>query len=95
MLGVHFPSGRVHSYNPNTDLQLSASFSGAAFRWGHSMVNTLVRRLGPGNKPIPQEDKELPDSFFNIGEIDDLGIDVYLRGAIGINALDLDHQIVD
>lgn len=59
------------------------------------MVADPVVRLGPGNKPFGKGDKSLVDSFFQPFDLKKYGIDVYVRGAVGTRANNLDEKIID
>ncbi|GMH36259.1 hypothetical protein BSKO_04127 [Bryopsis sp. KO-2023] len=84
------------SYNPGADPTLTAIFSTAYFRFGHSMVGSFLWALGSG----PREEASLEliplrEAFFNPELVKAQGIDRFLRGAAWHPAKEIDNKVVD
>ena len=50
--------------NLSQDASVSNVFAASAFRFGHTMVNPELRRLGPNFSPIAEGDLPLSKAFF-------------------------------
>ena len=94
MLGSD-PLTAYTGYNVNVDPSISAVFSGAAFRIGHSMQASEVLRLDDTGTSLPGGPLSLANSFFNSQPILDDGIEPYLLGLIDQQANEVDTQVID
>jgi len=61
--GVELPP--YSGYKPNVNPQISNIFSAAAFRLGHTLLNSTIRRLDNDGNVIPQGNLTLKDGFFH------------------------------
>lgn len=93
-MGVSMPiySGYKSEINP----QISNVFSAAAFRLGHTLINSDVLRMENDGNEINQGNISLRDAFFNPLSINLAGgIEPYLRGMAQQVQQELDPKIVD
>jgi Animal haem peroxidase len=94
------PTMAVHltpyaGYNSNTNPGIMNVFSAAAYRYGHSVINSNMMRLGSDGEVIPQGNIALRDAFFTPSVIVDVGgVEPYLRGAATQVEQDFDTKIV-
>lgn len=82
-------------YKADVDASLSAFFTTAAFRLGHTLVNKAITRLGPGNKPLDGEPVSLRKGLFNPAFFEQTGTDPFIRGSANTLASNLDLAVVD
>lgn len=70
-----------HGYNPNVEASISNVFAAVAFRFGHSMIQPQLERLGEDFQSIEQGPLLLRDAFFAPWRIvREGGVDPLLRG---------------
>lgn len=85
-----------HGYKADVDATLSAFFTTAAFRLGHTLVNKEITRLGPGNKPYDGGARvPLRRGLFNPAFFEETGTDPFIRGSANTLASKLDLAVVD
>lgn len=78
-LGVHL--GDYTSYDPVMNPGIMNVFSVAAYRYGHSVINSKIIRMNNDGEVIPQGNILLRDAFFNPTAIPEAGgIDPFLIG---------------
>jgi len=83
-------------YDSSLDAGITNEFSTAAYRFGHSMLSSVIDRLNETGQTISEGDLPLldaffrPDSLFNEG-----GIDPLLRGLASSNQQATDAKIID
>ncbi|MFH4978018.1 hypothetical protein AB6A40_004727 [Gnathostoma spinigerum] len=84
------PDGYAHligpytGYDPEVDPTLANSFSAAALRFGHTIVNPVLYRLDKDFKPIKEGNLPLHEAFFAPERLlSEGGIDPLLRGLFG------------
>lgn len=85
---------KYRGFNSNVNPTVSATFSTAGFRVGHTMVNNQVSRRGPKNAMM----KSLPlaKSFFRpASALRSDGIEPFIRGAVASRAQKVDLRVVD
>ena len=82
-------------YDDGTDPSIGALFSGAAFRYGHSMAGPDLDLLGTGGTPLAGSPLSMRDAFFNPDPIKDDGIEPVLRGMAEQLVEELDSQVID
>ena len=80
-------------YQPNVNPGISNVFATAAYRFGHSMVGSKLRRLNERGQSVG--DLPLREAFFNPGEIETKGIDGLFRGLASQVAQRFDAYMVD
>ncbi|XP_054274117.1 peroxidasin-like isoform X2 [Macrosteles quadrilineatus] len=73
--------GDYTGYNPNIDPGISNVFATAALRFGHTLINPVLRRLDSEFATIPEGDLLLGKAFFSPWRlVDEGGTDPLLRG---------------
>lgn len=76
--------GKYSGYNPSVDPSILNTFSTAAFRFGHTMIQPILSRLNASFKAIPEGNLPLHKAFFSPYRIvEEGGIDPLLRGLFG------------
>lgn len=79
--------GTYRGYDPSAEPSLSNAFASSAFRFGHAMVNPVLRRLGPDFATIPEGDLTLGEAFFAPWRlVEEGGVDPVLRGLFAVPA---------
>lgn len=93
-MGVQLPEYR--GYNPNMNPGIFNVFSAAAFRIGHTMINSDLIRMSNSGDEISQGNVRLKDAFFNpLTIIIAGGVDPYFKG-MGTQVMqEMDCKIVD
>ncbi len=81
-------------YNPLVYPNISNVFSTAAYRFGHSMLDTEVLRLDNEGRTLPEGNLALRDAFFNPDNLIEFGVDPYLKGLTLQQAQEIDCKIV-
>ncbi len=92
LLGPH-ALPRYHGYDVNLDPSIENSFSTAAFRVGHTLLSSTLRRLDENNQSIG--DLDLSQCFFSPTAISSVGIECYLRGLASQIPQEVDCYLVD
>lgn len=93
-MGVKLPSYR--GYREEINPQVSNVFSAAAFRMGHTLINSNVLRLESGGEAVPGGSIGLRDAFFNPLAISLVGgVEPYIRGMASQVQQKLDCKVVD
>ena len=93
-IGVKLPP--YQGYNPNMHPQIFNVFSAAAYRYGHSTINSALYRMDDDGNHMPDGDILLRDAFFNPTAIAEMGdIDPYLKGMSAQVEQDFDTKIID
>lgn len=92
--GVYLPS--YNGYNSLLDPSVSNVFSAAAFRMGHTLINTDVLRMEDNGSEMNSGNVTLRDAYFNPTLISiSGGIDPYLKGMATNLQQDFDCKIID
>jgi hypothetical protein len=89
------PLGVYAGYQPDVCPDIPNEFATAAYRFGHSMLSPVLRRLDASGTTIPAGDLALAQAFFNPAEVIATGIDPLLRGLASQTAQEIDVHIVD
>jgi len=93
-MGVYMPL--YSGYKPEINPQISNTFSAAAFRLGHTLINSDVIRMNDDGEEINQGNISLRDAFFNPLAINLAGgIEPYLRGMAQQESQELDSKLID
>ena len=89
--------GKYSGYNAQVDPTAANVFASSAFRFGHSLVNPVLRRLNASLLPIAEGDLPLHQAFFAPWRIvQEGGIDPILRGLFASPAKkNLPHQVMN
>ncbi|MGD1914756.1 MAG: peroxidase family protein [Phycisphaerales bacterium] len=82
-------------YRPEVDAGISNLFATAAYRVGHTMLSSELKRVDAQGREIPGGHLELADAFFVPGEIVEAGIEPVLRGLASQDAQDVDVRVID
>lgn len=94
VMGVDLPP--YEGYNPEVHPQLSNTFTAAAFRLGHTLLNSNLRRVDYEGNVLPEGHLSLRDAFFNIAAIREVGgLDPYLMGMAQQTQQKMDNKVVD
>jgi len=94
VMGVHLTEYR--GYRDDVNPQISNEFSAAAFRMGHTLINSNILRLQPGGEELAGGSMALRDAFFNPTAISLAGgIDPFLRGMASQVQQKLDCKVID
>ena len=88
------PLRPYRGYNPLVFPNISNVFSTAAYRFGHSMLNTDMLRLDNKGNRIAEGNLSLAEAFFNPANLKDHGVDPYLKGLSLQEAQEIDTRIV-
>jgi len=82
-------------YNSSVDPRISNEFSTASFRFGHSMLSSLLQRVDKHGNTIAEGNISLKDAFFAPQRlINEGGVEPLLRGAIFGQSQKIDVHIV-
>ncbi len=93
-MGVHLPA--YSGYNENIDPGILNVFSAAAFRYGHTTINSLLFRMDNDGNHVPQGDILLRNAYFNPSAIRDVnGIEPYLIGMSTVTQQNFDCKVID
>ena len=93
-MGVHLSN--YSGYNNATSPNIFNVFSASAYRLGHTLLNSNIRRMDNSGNTIPQGDVTLQNAFFNPMEfVNGGGVDPLLKG-MGVQIeQELDAKLVD
>lgn len=93
-MGVHLAP--YAGYQPSVDPGIMNVFSAAAYRYGHSVINSTLLRLDNNGQVIPQGNILLRDAFFNPSVlIETGGISPFLKGMAVQVEQDFDCKVID
>ncbi|MBO6514687.1 MAG: peroxidase family protein [Phycisphaerales bacterium] len=82
-------------YNPAVDASIANIFATAAYRVGHTMLSSEIKRIEYGGFTSSAGDLDLAAAFFNPSHIQDEGIDSILRGLASQHAQQIDIYVID
>ncbi len=88
------PLQPYRDYRPNVNPNISNIFAAAAYRFGHSMLNSEILRVNNDCTPIAAGHLTLKEAFFNPNEIKLHGIEPYLKGLTIQHAQEVDTLLV-
>lgn len=93
-MGINLPE--YNGYRLEVNPQISNVFSSAAFRMGHTLINSNILRIESDGEEIPGGSISLKDAFFNPTAINLAGgVDPYLRGMASQVQQKLDCKVID
>lgn len=89
--------GQYTGYDPNVNAGISAVFSTAAYRVGHTLLSSSIQRLDANGKSIPEGPLRLRDSFFAAAPplVTAHGIEPFLSGIAAQKSQELDNKVID
>lgn len=88
--------GSYTGYNPTVDGSMNTSFSTAAFRIGHTMLNEQLLRFNADGSEFAGGPLNLFQQFFNPSSITGPGaLDATVRGLARQQANEIDTQVID
>uniref|UniRef100_V9GVG1 Peroxinectin n=1 Tax=Hydra vulgaris TaxID=6087 RepID=V9GVG1_HYDVU len=94
ILGGKLP--KYNGYNKSINVDVSNEFATAAFRFGHSQVNSFIFRLKPDGTPIDEGHAILREVYFKPHRLErEGGLDPLLRGTIKFRSQEVDMLMVD
>ncbi|MEM6377654.1 MAG: peroxidase family protein, partial [Bacteroidota bacterium] len=90
------PLEPYQGYDSNVNAQLANLFTAAAFRLGHTLVNSNIQRVMDDGTMHPDGPLTLQDVFFNpFVVMDDGGLDPFLKGMALQMQQEFDAKIID
>lgn len=93
-LGMHLPPYAGYKADVNPGIQ--NVFSAAAFRYGHTTINSVLFRMNNDGHHIAQGDIMLRDAFFKPSATTDVGgIEPYLIGMSTVVQQEFDCKVID
>ena len=93
-IGIHL--SEYDGYKPEVKAQLANVFTAAAFRMGHTLLNSNLQRVMTDGTPHPDGPVQLRDVFFNpLVALEEGGIDIFLKGMGVQPQQEFDAVIVD
>ncbi len=93
-MGVSVPE--YTGYKPNVEAQIHNVFSAAAFRVGHTLLNSNLRRTDNNGNVLPEGNLTLREAFFRPDVVPAVGgIEPYLRGMAEQVQQKMDNRVVD
>lgn len=93
-LGVILPT--YAGYNETVNPQITNEFSTAAFRMGHTLINSTLIRMDNNGKEIKSGNISLKDAFFNPLVVEYAGgIDSYFKGMATQVQQEFDCKVID
>ncbi|MCB0533403.1 MAG: T9SS type A sorting domain-containing protein [Lewinellaceae bacterium] len=93
-LGVHLAP--YTGYKPDVNPGIENIFSAAAYRYGHSTINSVLIRMDNAGNYMPQGNVLLRDAFFNPSATTEVGgIEPYLMGMSTVVEQDFDCKVID
>ncbi len=88
--------GRYEGYDPSVDPSIANVFSTAAYRLGHSALNSVLLRVDAKGRTIPAGNISLRDAFFAPQRLtQDGGLDPLFRGFASQLCQSIDIYVID
>lgn len=93
-MGVELPA--YQGYFPSVNPGLFNTFTAAAFRLGHTLLNSNIRRFNNDGEMIPEGNLTLLETFFNpLIVVESGGIDVFFKGMATQPQQSFDAKLID
>lgn len=93
-MGLEVPA--YNGYDQSINPGILNVFSAAAYRYGHTTINSILLRMDNDGNYLPQGDILLRDAFFNPSATYSIGgIEPYLIGMATVVQQDFDCKVVD
>ena len=90
------PLPAYRGYDPSINPGIDRTFSTAAFRLGHTQLNSEIPRLDPNGEEIPEGNLTLSELFFRSGAlVKETGIDSILRGLAASSSQKADTRVIE
>ena len=94
MTGKDFPS--YNGFNPDVNVQVSNAFAAAAFRYGHTTINSKIIRMDENGHPMPGGDMIMANAFFQPHAIrESNGVECFLKGMCYQSQQEVDCKVID
>lgn len=94
IMGMHIPE--YQGYDPTVNPGIMNVFNTAAYRYGHTMINSLLVRMDYDGDDMAQGDILLRDAFFNPEAVREVhGVEPYLIGMATVVEQDFDCKVID
>ncbi|HET9625545.1 MAG TPA: peroxidase family protein [Kofleriaceae bacterium] len=97
LLGNARGVGPYTGYDPRINAGVSAAFSTAAYRIGHTLLSPQILRLQENGQPQPEGPLMLRNAFFSSAPplVSAHGIESFLRGVAAQKSQELDNLVID
>lgn len=82
-------------YDPMIDATVANIFATAAYRVGHTLLSSPLKRIGRNGHVIPAGHLDLRNAFFNPKTVQETGIDPLLRGLAYEPSQQIDCSMID
>lgn len=83
-------------YFADIDANVANVFSAAAYRWGHSLVNSEIVRMDDNGLIVPEGNLDLKDGFFNpMAFVASGGVEPFLKGMGTKMHQEMDCKVID
>ena len=93
-MGVDLPA--YQGYDSNVDAGLFNTFTAAAFRLGHTLLNSNIRRINNEGETLADGPLTLREAFFNpLSVVESGGIDVFFKGMATQTQQSMDAKVID
>jgi hypothetical protein len=88
---------RYRGYRPWVNPGVSALFSTAAYRLGHTLLSPVIQRLEADGTSVPEGPLALRDAFFSSTpeQLEIYGLEPFLRGVALQHTQELDAMVID
>lgn len=87
---------RYRGFRDRVDPSIANEFATASYRFGHTMLSPVLRRIGPNGLSIGAGDLSLQNAFFAAPQLlPQHGIEPLLRGLAAQRAQEIDTMLVD
>lgn len=89
--------GPYRGYRESVHPGISATFSTAAYRLGHTLLSSQLQRLRPDGTSVPEGPLALRDAFFSStpAQLEVFGLEPFLRGLAAQHSQELDVRVID
>ena len=93
-VGIQLPA--YQGYDESVNPAISNSFGAAAFRMGHTLLNSNIRRLNPDGTPFAGVPLDLKDAYFNPAILPASGgLEPFIKGMAEQTQQSFDAQVID
>lgn len=92
-MGVNLPA--YSGYDASIDATITNEFSAAAFRLGHTLLNSTILRMDDQGNTIPEGNLSLAQGFFNPAVVYTVGLEPYFKGMATQVEQQMDCKLID